>query len=1540
MIVRGWLVWGFLTSVAAFWGSPDTESKSWDDVIPVSVRVQHAWHHGDGKAAYVAEMLEAAHSVWPTSFFSIMDRVSGSGQLEQLANNQSLSARDLYDTLDAILYKYAQDTDTIRLHHEWRAAVAMHTQAADVEAYYQLYQQSPVSDSASKNCAWIDVGHKRLCDLEEAKSAISSMSSPSKTNFEQLMINDHVYAPFASAFVSSPKVILHADLYDPTLGAKHKMLMQFAQDPQHAIQYVIRWKPSSKQSDYHMPHFSGFGAALHLKKVDYLVIDDRKVSGAPNTSSQSIALQWTDRSKQSYQQLASQLSKSKKPTLSIQDAVGAQTTLSEEQIASIGAAAAHVILKASSPLSTLTELLSNFPAHAANLAQYAARISKEDSIFQALDQLQTRTVDPGVCLTWLNGKNMPLDEFHPLELLQRIREERSLLHLFASPEIGIDAPSAHMLLTNLGVNKAFSPGVAPIPRYDASDRRELQKFGASPISWRNDLREEGKGQWPSDLKTLLQPRWPGQPLQLAQNFFNLVLIPNVTDPKSIQLLREILASGIGAYGLHFGVTALTDTSARSQEFAEVLYYALDTLTNQELDQFLREFIHVQDQAAARKLLIRALKNNHGAPEAKAFCKTGKRTAAMQARILATNAYLDRLGVDRTKNGAVYLNGQSLSYSDDLLQAAVAAQVAQTRLAAKDIKEGRIEPAQIPTYFYNLPDTQSGRFTLLSRLTQSQPWIYVNLPEIWDSFRSGGLRDDLSVLDHFKYHDADAANVSLRIVADVDHPDGKKLVLHALQALKHTKMRLNFIHIPTNPARSLSQFLYAVQKHDRFNEISVDELSSAIAEDRVESLAASLQLSMDKDQADSFWRLAATPFVEQGKGPMIIINGLLLNEISVNTTDDSDIAAIVAWEQQKHVVTLLDALDVGDDDRDAQSEALEFVSSLLGSAYSVKKGQEGVFAPRPTTRINLRPILEHSEAAVEFGPSDADIRIAVIMDPLSDLAPSIAASLQFLANLQDVHLTLVMNPRAKYNQLPLQRFSQYDARLAPQFDDNGHESAPGVVFGLLPAQAVLTMQLFAPRTLVTMAEDAVYDLDNIRLADLAPSARESGIQAGYTVRSLLVEGHARSVEGDTPHGLQLLLTTAHHQEVLDTIVMENMGYFQFRAQPGPWSLQVREGRSADVYEMQSVGAEGWNSPSIAETGHSFMVTSLLGKLLYPVFQKQAGMLDADLITEITAPQDQLDLESTNRGGHADINIFTLASGHLYERMTYIMILSVLEHTQKSVKFWFVENFLSPSFKAFIPHLAKAYNFRYEMITYAWPKWLREQSEKQRMIWAYKILFLDVLFPLDLERVIFVDADQIVRADLMDLVEMDLNGAPYGYPPMGDDSEDMDGFRFWKQGYWRNFLRGRTYHISALYVVDLQRFRAVAAGDILRRHYQRLTADPNSLANLDQDLPNHLQQALPIFTLDKTWLWCETWCSYDWLPQAKTIDLCSNPKTKEPKLDRARRQIPEWNRLDAEVAAFAEKLAEDHQEIVQPSPVKNQTESLMNHTSEEQVTHDEL
>jgi hypothetical protein len=41
-----------------------------------------------------------------------------------------------------------------------------------------------------------------------------------------------------------------------------------------------------------------------------------------------------------------------------------------------------------------------------------------------------------------------------------------------------------------------------------------------------------------------------------------------------------------------------------------------------------------------------------------------------------------------------------------------------------------------------------------------------------------------------------------------------------------------------------------------------------------------------------------------------------------------------------------------------------------------------------------------------------------------------------------------------------------------------------------------------------------------------------------------------------------------------------------------------------------------------------------------------------------------------------------------------------------------------------------------------------------------------------------------------------------------------------------------HFSALYVVDLAKFRQTASGDTLRVLYEQLSKDPNSLSNLDQ------------------------------------------------------------------------------------------------------------
>lgn len=42
-------------------------------------------------------------------------------------------------------------------------------------------------------------------------------------------------------------------------------------------------------------------------------------------------------------------------------------------------------------------------------------------------------------------------------------------------------------------------------------------------------------------------------------------------------------------------------------------------------------------------------------------------------------------------------------------------------------------------------------------------------------------------------------------------------------------------------------------------------------------------------------------------------------------------------------------------------------------------------------------------------------------------------------------------------------------------------------------------------------------------------------------------------------------------------------------------------------------------------------------------------------------------------------------------------------------------------------------------------------------------------------------------------MDLGGAPLAYTPFCESRKEIEGFRFWKSGFWAGHLQGRPYHI---------------------------------------------------------------------------------------------------------------------------------------------------
>lgn len=350
------------------------------------------------------------------------------------------------------------------------------------------------------------------------------------------------------------------------------------------------------------------------------------------------------------------------------------------------------------------------------------------------------------------------------------------------------------------------------------------------------------------------------------------------------------------------------------------------------------------------------------------------------------------------------------------------------------------------------------------------------------------------------------------------------------------------------------------------------------------------------------------------------------------------------------------------------------------------------------------------------------------------------------------------------------------------------ASPKALFSNLPSNHVLTLQVDVPEPWNVQQTEAVQDTDNLR-CDVRSGCSDDAYKADtedspipvheqrhltkveYGLKNLLVFGQCYDTKGSPPNGLQLTLSRATQRppqmssmkgsiEVRmdgsiveespavdrddfdvaiysDTLVMKTVGYWQLPANPGIWKLRIAEdSKGAEIFEMidgtVKNGRISINSDEASST-KTLVMKDFVNKGELLLVRRRPGFETASLF------HDETDLS----GGDSDdevINVFSLATGHLYERFLKIMMLSVTKRTSSKVKFWLFENFLSPTFKSSARAMAERIGCEVEFVTYKWPEWLRGQSEKQRIIWGYKILFLDVLFPLNVKKIIYVDADQ--------------------------------------------------------------------------------------------------------------------------------------------------------------------------------------------------------
>ncbi|THG96572.1 hypothetical protein EW026_g5286 [Hermanssonia centrifuga] len=1191
-----------------------------------------------------------------------------------------------------------------------------------------------------------------------------------------------------------------------SFGELHAYLLDVSSPPERQIEYVFRHIPpkgyeSSIETEA-KTYLSGYGVSLDLKKMDYLALDDRRQGS---------------NSREEFASETSDLPYDTDRILSLVHQYPENVTadyvapLSEEELLQIGMQSTQLIYDAGeeNALATLKQLSQNFPKYVKDVAR---RVTAEDKLEAEIMDNQVKA-QGGISMAWLNGVVIQETDWNPFSLLRLLRKERSTMQSLMS--LRLTSEQAIELLTHRAVGVAQADSGVLDGIFDASDRLE----GEGAIVWWNDFENDSRyARWGPSLSLLLRPMYPGQLPNLKLNIFNVVVVADLSQSSALNFIAGAVSNIIQRnFPFRWGIVPIIETE-EGERMARLFYWLVENLGQTKTMEFIARISQVQTpvhlitptvdwslvHSEFHHAISERLDNDevsdhfprHIDLELILSGSVGDSAEVLQK----ARTYAKRLSADLASapQGHTFLNGKHFNLDDDFLRNMQVEAGQQLLHLQEQLYHGLLTPedgARISTYFYDRPEASKRRSK-----------------HIYPSGKPEGLKilslTDLILHSHgsFVYPpESEGHNLPLTtfVVTDLDSTAGAELVKEVLSAMEDSTTRVAFIHNPstkganTNPSPGLSGLLRNLGNKGLLHGITPSRLLDVLRSGSVGPSKAIDQVVLSAEGlSDDALREALLPdmteetedyqqFVEASRfvlrdlkiGPgeqVVIMNGRVVGPLGRGEFVAEDFQELVAYEYRKRVGPVVDALAdilpaLDELDRIDYADFVSSVSSVISSIHLPDPSESGLFnAPIKPRRRNYQ-LLAGEYTKFEYGDnSTAFFHVGILLDPLSEAAQKWSSLLEWLLDDPAVFVELHINP-ARYKEMPLKRFYRYSVSPKINFDENGEEIPSKLTFHGLPEEPIYTLAMDVAPSWLVRPREALYDLDNILLSALSNHERAKGIQAIFDLDYLVIEGHARQVfTNSPPRGLQMQLV-ANSTPIADTLVVANLGYLQFRTKPGVFRLEIRPGRGREIFHMESVGNEGWDSPSVAEVGNEVTLMSFEGLTLYPRVTRFPGMEGVDVLATESVPGEDEGLfgkikesisslfssKSTEvavaepNDDQAEINIFTVASGLLYERFASIMILSVLRNTKSTVKFWFIENFLSPSFlvrilhgfvkstilywkQEFIPHFAKEYGFQYELVTYKWPSWLRAQKEKQRIIWAYKILFLDVLFPMDLKK----------------------------------------------------------------------------------------------------------------------------------------------------------------------------------------------------------------
>jgi UDP-glucose:glycoprotein glucosyltransferase len=1142
-----------------------------------------------------------------------------------------------------------------------------------------------------------------LCDLNQLRSFLEQDMDAAHMHPETFRV-DH---PFSSHSDAHKVAILYGEIGSGSFFQYHEVLRQAAKAG--LIKYYVRHYAVA-HADADFVSLSGYGVELAIKSTEYRAVDDTRVKGEESSFTKSLK----ETEEEDIPEVAGfristlrQLHQEKKSKIDefvsyLKESTKEVATLKVWQLQELSLQFAQKLISTprEDQLLVFQEMVQDFPVHAKSLIHVKVdkelRKEVEHNQYQFMQNLNLGTSDTGL---FIDGLFFDLDTVDVFALYHHLKSEIKIVE------------GLHQILSG----KNLDSKISSLLKLDVSSGKQDHfqiDFRDSAVVFINDIEnDKSYKNWPSSIQDLLRPTYPGMLRNVRKNMYNLVLIIDPSKKETFDLIKLAESFYVHKAPLRVGFVFVTGEGSGLEDASVALLNVFNFLGQDkgyyEGISFITDVIAaVGDDDITTKNVIKLFKSKF--PKQDVNAVFGPDSDYNTGRMLVTD-FLRRTGLGRSTN--VLLNGVVLNPSHlngDMFEEAVLTEIMrQTPVIQKAVYNKELSDSN------DITDWLMGQKSVLPRLNhrilKSENHTFVQLTgDIDHTGRALSDQHPQELLALFRKNvkyltprKSECAAITVWVAANLETESGRSLVRSALLHMRDSSrhMRVAILHSEVGPIsrlveastraitdsnQALNQVIDILDEKNvkLVHKMSDEDAVGVISADRREAVKAAIPA------AGSHLQLCAVVFqknfVESESG-LVIVNGRVIPVPNgeIFTIDDFNLI------EKQNFMTYAEKLQktLSSDLKGSKC------SDLVMKVASVLLGQ-----PTAKTRHELKSY-DEKKSVLSFPPIDPArpaLDVVAVVEPLSRGAQKLIPLLVTLQQVVNMRMKIFLNCIDKHSDMPLKNFFRFVIEPELVFGENSLIKR-SAVFASMPTKPLFTLAMMTPENWLVEAKVSPYDLDNIHLDQVDGK----GVWAVFRLEHLLFEGHCfEQSTGNPPRGLQLVLASDSESKNIagDTIVMANLGYFQLKAKPGAWKLALRPGRSSDIYQIMSY--EGPDASGVVNanfTSLSVLISNFRSHVIKLKVNKKPGQTNRDLLTDDVEEDDANSIWSggwsswtggtkSDSGDDGDdtVDIFSLASGHLYERLLRIMMLSVLKNTKSKVKFWFLKNYLSPTFKGNEPH----------------------------------------------------------------------------------------------------------------------------------------------------------------------------------------------------------------------------------------------------------------